>query len=111
MTTEPREDELQKSYDMGLALLTTCDNLVNRNRELETQLTQQKALIGELVEALSTVDGWFEGLKADQYEKLIKGQTLASATENWSMLRNDPLEIQPIKDVLEKARSMGLGEK
>jgi hypothetical protein len=51
--------------------------------------------------ALRRVDDWFEGMKKDQHEKLVEGQTFESACENWKDLKQDSLDMEPIKDALQ----------
>lgn len=75
---------------------------------LKEELDKLKSLAGELANALVNVDLWFESMKMDQHEKLVIGQTLESASENWDNLIQPPLEMEPIKKILAKVREMGL---
>lgn len=57
----------------------------------------------ELLEAMQSVINWFDRMKKDHHEKLLHNQTLESAAENWNNLLQEPLEIQPFKDLIAKA--------
>lgn len=66
----------------------------------QAKLEAEKALADRLATSLRTVDAWFERMKKDQHEKLVEGQTLETASENWDKLLQEPLEMEPIKKQL-----------
>lgn len=68
-----------------------------------------KSKLGEAEKVLASVDDWFEHMKKDHHEKLIEGQTLESASENWDKLLNEPLDMAPIKALLSSLRSATKG--
>lgn len=64
------------------------------------QLEQEKVA---LLAACKTVIAWFEALSLDQHEKLVLGQTLESASENWYSLVTPPLDLEPMMVAVKKA--------
>lgn len=54
----------------------------------------------ESTKLIKSVVDWFEYMKKDHHEKLIEGQTLHSAAENWDSLEQPPLDIEPLIDYL-----------
>lgn len=61
-------------------------------------------LYPRLRDALEAVDKWFEFIEKDQHEKLVLGQTLESASENWEKLEVPTLDMKPIKALLRECK-------
>ena len=59
----------------------------------------------ELLNAAKRVLAQFEFIKAVQYNVLVKGQTLESASENWKTLGNEYIDFQPLMDAVARVEA------
>ena len=103
-----REHQVNPCFVDGGRRVMTRDELIDELRRLPYDevkiadfiLAREKALLAEIEKPLKELSRQFEYFKAYQNENLVYGQTLESASENWSNMIDPSLDFGKIDEAL-----------